>query len=57
MRVPDGESSVEISGLDPYTEYEVTVFTASDEEGRESHFESDTNRVPPTASQSNRKCL
>ena len=57
VRVPGHQSSVEITGLDPYTEYEVTVFTASDEEGRESHSESETYRVPPTASQSNRKCL
>ena len=55
VRVPDGESSVEISGLDPYTEYEVTVFTASDEDGREPHSESETYRALPTASQSNQK--
>ena len=53
VRIPDGESSVEVSGLDPYTEYEVTVFTASDEEGREFYAGSETYRVTPTASQSN----
>ena len=52
VRVPDGESSVEVSGLDPDTEYEVTVFTASDEEGRESHSESEPSRALPFALQS-----
>ena len=52
VRVPDGESSVEITGLDPYTKYEVTVFTSSDEEGKESHSESEPSRALPFALQS-----
>ena len=50
VRVPDGQDSVEITGLDPDTEYEVTVFTASDEEGNEPHIRSSPQSASPPSS-------
>ena len=47
VRVPDGQESVEITRLDPDTEYEVAMFTASDEEGNEAHVRSSPLPVAP----------
>ena len=48
VAVPEDESSVDITGLDPSTEYRVTVFTASDREGRERHSESSPETATPS---------
>ena len=50
VRVPDDQDSVEISGLDPNTEYEVTMFTASDMDGREPHVMSSPLSASPPPS-------
>ena len=47
VRVPDGQDSVEITGLDPDTEYEVTMFTANDMDGREPHVMSSPQSASP----------